>query len=78
VREVVTREFDRSAADQRADVAKLSVSLREDLSAKGIQFFEVDREPFRQALGRRPLQDWKAKYGDEAWSHLEKSSGKLG
>jgi tripartite ATP-independent transporter DctP family solute receptor len=79
VREVVTREFDRSAADQRADVAKLSVSLREDLSAKGIQFFEVDREPFRQALGKTSFyKDWKAKYGDEAWSHLEKSSGKLG
>jgi len=79
VRDVVTREFDRSAADQRADVAKLSVSLREDLSAKGVQFFEVDREPFRQALGKTSFyKDWKAKYGDEAWSHLEKSSGKLG
>jgi TRAP-type C4-dicarboxylate transport system substrate-binding protein len=79
VREVVTREFDRSAADQRADVAKLSVSLREDLSAKGIQFFEVDRELFRQALEKTSFyKDWKAKYGDEAWSHLEKSSGKLG
>jgi hypothetical protein len=49
------------------------------LSTKGIQFFEVDREPFRQALGKTSFyKDWKAKYGDEAWSHLEKSSGKLG
>src|SRR6266446_6726385 len=78
LQEVVTREFDRSAADQRADVAKLSVSLREDLSAKGIQFFEVDQEPFRQALAKTSFyKDWKAKYGEEAWSHLEKFSGKL-
>jgi tripartite ATP-independent transporter DctP family solute receptor len=78
VQDVVTREFDRSAADQRGDVAKLSDSLREDLSAKGIQFLEVDREPFRQALSKTTFyKDWKAKYGEEAWSHLEKFSGTL-
>ena len=78
LQESVVREFDRSAADQRADVAKLSVSLREDLSAKGIRFFDVDREPFRQALAKTSFyKDWKAKYGGEAWSHLEKFSGQL-
>jgi tripartite ATP-independent transporter DctP family solute receptor len=78
LQEVVSREFDRSATDQRADVAKLSVSLREELSAKGMQFLDVDREPFRQALAKTTFyKDWKAKYGDEAWSHLEKYSGKL-
>jgi TRAP-type transport system periplasmic protein len=78
LQEVVTRELDRSTAEQRADVAQLSFSLREDLSVKGIRFLEVDQEPFRQALGRTTFyKDWKAKYGDEAWSHLEKFSGKL-
>src|SRR5215469_3070668 len=78
LQDTVAREFDRSAADQRADVAKLSVSLREDLSVKGIRFLEVDRQPFQQALARTSFyKDWKAKYGDEAWSHLEKFSGKL-
>ena len=78
LQEVVSREFDRSAADQRADVAKLSVSLRADLTAKGIQFIEVDREAFRQALAKTTFyRDWKTKYGDEAWSHLEKFSGQL-
>jgi len=52
VRDVVTREFDRSAADQRADVAKLSESLRQELTEKGLQFIEVDRKPFRQALAK--------------------------
>jgi tripartite ATP-independent transporter DctP family solute receptor len=78
LQDVVTREFDSSTADQRADVAKLSVSLREDLSAKGIQFFDVDREPFRQAVTKTTFyKDWRAKYGEEAWSYLEKFSGKL-
>ena len=78
LQDVVSRELDRSTAEQRADVAELSFSLRENLSAKGIRFFEVDREPFRQALSRTTFyKDWKAKYGDEAWSHLEKVSGKL-
>jgi tripartite ATP-independent transporter DctP family solute receptor len=76
--EIVSREFDRSAADQRADVAKLSVTLRDELTAKGIQFIEVDRELFRQALAKTTFyKDWKAKYGEEAWATLEKYSGKL-
>jgi tripartite ATP-independent transporter DctP family solute receptor len=78
VRDVVTREFDRSAADQRADVARLSDSLRQDLTAKGLQFIDVDREPFRQALTKTNFyKEWKGKFGDEAWAHLEKVSGKL-
>jgi tripartite ATP-independent transporter DctP family solute receptor len=78
VRDVVTRELDRSGTDQRADVAKLSESLRQELTQKGLQFIDVDREPFRQALAKTTFyKDWKAKFGDEAWSQLEKTSGKL-
>jgi tripartite ATP-independent transporter DctP family solute receptor len=78
VQEVVTREFDRSATDQRADIAKLSESLRVDLTAKGLQFIDVDRAAFRQALAKTSFYaDWKAKFGDEAWTQLEKISGKL-
>jgi TRAP-type C4-dicarboxylate transport system substrate-binding protein len=78
IQEIVTRELERSAEDQRADVAKLSQSLRQDLSAKGLTFYDVDREPFRQALAKTTFyKDWKAKFGNEAWDYLEKVSGKL-
>jgi tripartite ATP-independent transporter DctP family solute receptor len=78
VRAIVTREFDKSAADQRADIAKLSVSLRNDLMAKGLEFNDVDRNAFRDNLRKTSFyKDWKSKYGDEAWSQLEKYSGKL-
>ena len=78
LRRTVSSELDRSGTDQRADVAKLSLSLRESLAAKGITFVDVDRARFREALGRTSFyRDWKAKYGDAAWSHLEDVSGKL-
>lgn len=79
IRTIVEREFNRSGLDQRADVARLSTALREDLKAKGISFLDVDRQAFRAALAKTSYySDWKAKYGDQAWSLLEKSVGKLG
>jgi tripartite ATP-independent transporter DctP family solute receptor len=78
LRAVVSREFDRSAGDQRADVAKLSVSLRQTLAEKGIGFIDVDRTLFRDALAKTSYyKDWKAKFGETGWSHLESVSGKL-
>jgi tripartite ATP-independent transporter DctP family solute receptor len=78
VRAAAEREFDRSAADERADIARLSDSLRQDLAGKGLQFNDVDREPFRDALRKTTFyHDWKSKYGDEAWSKLESVAGSL-
>ena len=78
VRAAAEREFDRSGADERADIARLSTSLRQDLTEKGLQFNDVDRGAFRDALRKSPFyRDWKAKYGDEAWATLENSTGKL-
>ena len=78
VRTTAEREFNRSGADERADIARLSVSLRKDLTEKGLQFNDVDREAFRDALRKTSFyRDWKAKYGDEAWATLESSTGKL-
>ena len=78
LRATVTREFDRSALDQRADVAKLSDSLRQDLTAKGLQFNDVDRTSFRDVLRKTSFyKDWRTKFGEQAWSLLEASAGTL-
>lgn len=78
LKEVITREVDKSAIEQREDIAKLSISLRNDLTAKGLTFNDVDRPVFREALGKTTYyKDWKAKFGDEAWSTLEKYTGPL-
>jgi tripartite ATP-independent transporter DctP family solute receptor len=78
LRQLVITEFDKSNADQRADVAALSTSLRETLLKKGMELHEVDREAFRAMLAKTSYyRDWKTKYGAEAWDKLEESSGKL-
>jgi tripartite ATP-independent transporter DctP family solute receptor len=78
IRAVAERELDRSAVDERADIAQLSASLRQGLTEKGLQFNDVNRELFRNALRKTSFYaDWKSMYGDEAWSHLEQISGKL-
>lgn len=79
LRAIVEKEFDRAGQDQRADIARLSASLRDELKGKGLAFLDVDRQAFRAALAKTSFYgDWKAKYGEQGWSLLEKYSGKLG
>jgi tripartite ATP-independent transporter DctP family solute receptor len=78
LQEIVKREFDRAMLDQRADVVKLVDSLRKDLTTKGLQFVPVDRGPFREALKKTSFyQDWKTKFGLDAWAKLESVAGVL-
>jgi TRAP-type transport system periplasmic protein len=79
LRTVVAREFDRSADDERADIAKRSATLQAELSKKGMQFVQTDAAAFRQALnGTDFYKEWRRKYGDAPWLLLEKVVGKLG
>lgn len=76
---IITRELDKSAVDQRADIAKLSDTLKADLQAKGITFIDVQQDDFRKALASTNFYiEWKQKYGPTAWDLVEKVSGKLG
>ena len=78
LRQLVVAEFDKSCADQRADVAALNTSLRAVLIKNGMDLHEVDVRRSAPALAKTSYyRDWKAKYGDEAWGKLEESSGKL-
>jgi TRAP-type transport system periplasmic protein len=79
VQAIITRELDKSAGDQRADIAKLSETLKADLKAKGITFIDVQQDNFRKALASTNFYaEWKQKYGPTAWDLMEKVSGKLG
>ncbi|HME24224.1 MAG TPA: TRAP transporter substrate-binding protein [Acetobacteraceae bacterium] len=78
IQKIVTAEFDQSCLEERADVAKLSDTLRQDLSGKGLQFNDVDRDSFRNALRQTSFyKHWRAKFDDKAWSLLEATSGAL-
>jgi len=79
LQQIIQRELDRAATDQRADVAKLNSTLATDLKAKGVNILTVPQDDFRKKLaGTSFYADWKAKYGPTAWELLEKVSGKLG
>jgi TRAP-type transport system periplasmic protein len=77
-RGIVAREFNRSALDERQDVAKLNAELRGKLAGAGLQFNAVDPEPFRARLKAAGFyKDWHGRFGEEAWQALEAAVGAL-
>jgi TRAP-type transport system periplasmic protein len=78
VRGVVAKHVNAAGVRERDDVAKLNATLQQDLAAKGLVFNRPDPAPFRDKLRTAGFYtEWKGKYGDEAWSLLERSVGKL-
>ena len=77
-RTIVETNLAESAVAQRADSEKLADTLKQELSGKGLTFSTPDTAPFREALRKNGFySEWKKKFGDEAWGHLETAVGKL-
>jgi tripartite ATP-independent transporter DctP family solute receptor len=75
---IVSRNLDAAALRQRTDVQKLNSNLQADLTSKGMKFTQPDNASFKDALQKAGFYaEWRGKFGEEAWSLLEKSSGKL-
>ena len=78
VRGTVAKYINAAGLKERDDVAKLNATLQQDLAAKVLVFNRPDPAPFRDKLRAAGFYtEWKAKYGDEAWSLLERAVGKL-
>jgi tripartite ATP-independent transporter DctP family solute receptor len=78
MRAIVAKHINAAGLKERDDVAKLNANLQQDLATKGLTFNRPDPGPFRDKLRSAGFyNEWKGKYGDEAWSLLEKSVGKL-
>jgi len=78
IRGIVAKHINAAGLKERDDVAKLNATLQQDLAAKGLVFNRPDPAPFRDKLRAAGFYtEWKGKYGDEAWSLLERSVGKL-
>lgn len=76
---LVSRELGKAGDDERADIAALSQNLRAELAAKGFAFVDVDKDAFRSALSRSSFyKEWRGKFGEEAWSILQRNVGELG
>lgn len=79
LREVIARNINEEAIRQRAEVEALNSRLRGELEAKGLQFFKVDNQQFRDKLVASGFYaEWRKRYGEEAWTLLEAAVGKLG
>ena len=78
VQTLIAKHINASALDQRADIKNLNDTLQADLTAKGLEFIKVDPAPFRAKLQASGFyKEWKGKYGDEAWTVLEKFTGSI-
>lgn len=78
VRDIVAKNINAAAVKEREDTAKLNATVRQELSGKGLLFNQPDVTPFREKLRSAGFySEWKGKYGDQAWTLLEKSVGKL-
>jgi tripartite ATP-independent transporter DctP family solute receptor len=78
MRAIVAKNVNAAGLKERDDVAKLNANLQQDLAGKGLVFNKPDAAPFRDKLRSAGFYtEWKGKYGDEAWTILEKSVGKL-
>jgi tripartite ATP-independent transporter DctP family solute receptor len=78
VRAIVAKHINAAAVKERADVEKLNANLQQDLASKGLVFNQPDPAPFREKLRQAKFYtEWKDKYGEEAWSLLEKAVGNL-
>lgn len=78
VRTVVAKHVNAAGLKEREDVAQLNAGLQKELTDKGMVINQPKPEPFREKLRSAGFYaEWKGKYGDEAWSILEKYAGKL-
>lgn len=72
------REFDASALDERADMAKADAAVAASLPGRGLVVNTPDPAPFRARLREAGFYaDWKAQHGTAAWAVLEKYAGPL-
>jgi TRAP-type transport system periplasmic protein len=78
LREIVERNINDGALQQRPAIARMNTELAAELKSKGLQFITVNRDDFRNKLKEAGYYaEWHKRYGDEAWSLLEAASGKL-
>jgi TRAP-type transport system periplasmic protein len=78
LQDIVERNLDAAAQQERDDVRALNASLQGALTQKGMVFNSTDPEKFRTALRSAGFYaEWKEKYGAQAWAVLESQVGAL-
>lgn len=67
----------RHVARQRDYTLQLNQALTRELEAKGVRIEAVDRQAFRDRLGRAFHARWRERCGTAAWRLLQEAVGKL-
>jgi len=75
---IVMKNVSEAVVKQREDMARLNETVETDLKSKGMLLNYPDKALFRNALTKAGFyEEWKGKFGAEAWAKLEQYSGKL-
>ena len=78
LQEVLARNLDQAANDQRADLRHLNENLQAEIEKQGMVFNRPDPEPFRARLREAGFYaKWEESFGAECWGLLEKYTGRL-
>ena len=78
IRAVMTRHLSEAAERERADLVRLNTELAGSLTKAGAVLSTPDKKPFRDVLKAAGFYtEWRGKFGDPAWSLLEKYTGAL-
>lgn len=76
--DTINAAFDAAAMKERADLVEMDRSLQADLAGKGMTFNKPDPVQFRAALVKAGFYtQWQKTYSADAWTALEKYTGKL-
>ncbi|MFH6786335.1 MULTISPECIES: TRAP transporter substrate-binding protein [Methylobacterium] len=79
LRDILERNINEEALVQRREVEHMNATLQSKLQTLGLLFYEVENAAFRERLVSSGFyQEWRKRYGDEAWGLLEATTGKLG
>jgi TRAP-type C4-dicarboxylate transport system substrate-binding protein len=76
---VMQKHFNGAAKKQRDDIVQANTEYRKNLESKGLTFNTTQAEAFQVSLAKTSFyKDAKAKFGDQAWSLLQKYAGNIG
>jgi TRAP-type transport system periplasmic protein len=76
---VMQKHFNAAAKKQRDDIVQANTEYQKNLESKGLTFNTTQADAFQAALAKTSFyKDAKAKFGNEAWSLLQKYAGNIG
>jgi hypothetical protein len=75
---IVAKHVNAPGTSERADLAQLNASLQKEITDHRLVFNQAKTDTFRDKLRKAgSYEEWKGKYGNDAWAILEKYSGRL-